>query len=134
MKTFGEAVLAVRGAFELLEKQKSYEDRLGPPKAHILQAAIALCDNKAALDTLEAIDSCIDRSPGTISLHLPVGAPFSSTRSDFTMNVHRNTLLLEYSTSKISFRMNFYIFAFLNFMLVWYSRPNFCSYCILFWV
>lgn len=74
MKTFGEAVLALRGAFELLAKLKSCEDRLGPPKAHILQAAMALGDRSAALDTLEAIDSCIDRSPGAISLHSQVVA------------------------------------------------------------
>lgn len=72
MKIFGEAVLALRGAFELLAKLQSCEDRLGPPKAHILQSAIALGERSAALDTLEAIDSCIDRSPGGISLHSQV--------------------------------------------------------------
>lgn len=77
MKTFGEAVLAVRGAFELLAKLHSCEDRLGPPKSHILQAAMALGDRSVALDTLEAIDCCIDRSPGAISLHSLVGAYIS---------------------------------------------------------
>lgn len=72
MKTFGEAVQALRGAFELLEKLQSCADGLGPPKAHILQAAMALGNRSAALDTLEAIDSCIDRSPGAVRLHSQV--------------------------------------------------------------
>ena len=72
MKFFGESVQALRGAFELLKKLGSCADGLGPPKAHILQAAMALGNRSASLDTLEAIDSCIDRSSGAIRLHSQV--------------------------------------------------------------
>jgi hypothetical protein len=65
----GEAVQALRKAFESLEKLQSCADGLGPPKAHILQA---LGDESAALDILEAIDSCRDRSSGAIRLHSQV--------------------------------------------------------------
>ena len=76
MKTFGEAVQALRGAFELLEKLQLCRDGLGPPKAHILQAAMALGNKSAALDALEAIDSCIDRTSGAIRLHSQVRSSF----------------------------------------------------------
>uniref|UniRef100_A0A7I4EG59 DNA mismatch repair proteins mutS family domain-containing protein n=1 Tax=Physcomitrium patens TaxID=3218 RepID=A0A7I4EG59_PHYPA len=82
MKTFGEAVQALRGGFELLEKLQSCRDGLGPPKARLLEAAMSLGDGNAALDTLEAIDSCIDRSSSAIKLYSKGGATDDDNDSD----------------------------------------------------
>lgn len=80
MKAFGEAVQALRGAFELLQKLQKCRDNLGPPKTHVLQAAVTLGKSCEALDTLEAIENCIDRSSTTLKLHSSVQVGYISSQ------------------------------------------------------
>jgi hypothetical protein len=70
LKTFCEALQGMRSAINLLCWLQSCKDG-GPPTAHILQVAMALGDRSPALDTLEDIETCIDRSGKVPRLRTP---------------------------------------------------------------
>ncbi|KAH8956231.1 hypothetical protein BDL97_07G029800 [Sphagnum fallax] len=70
LKTFCEALQGMHSAIDLLCWLQSCKDG-GPPTAHILQVAMALGDRSPALDTLEDIETCIDRSSKVPRLRTP---------------------------------------------------------------
>lgn len=70
LKTFCEALQGMHSAIDLLCWLQSCKDG-GPPTAHILQVAMALGDRSPALDTLEDIETCIDRSGKVPRLRTP---------------------------------------------------------------